>query len=108
MRHTGKVLALSVLVATLTGCATAGRGFNESRYDEIREWVTTKAQLESILGEPNSHLRSTPDNSGCGVESWIYTRAYVIALIGGHAKELDVKLDQRGIVCGKSLKETRL
>lgn len=102
------ILFLSFMSLGLTACATAGRGFNENRYDEIREGVTTKAQLQSMLGEPNSSLRSTADSSGCGVESWIYTRAYVIAVVGGHAKELNVKLDQRGIVCGKSLKETRL
>ena len=102
------LLFLTFAAAGLSACATAGRGFNESRYDEIREGSTSRAQLQAMLGEPNSSLRSTPDSSGCGGESWIYTRAYVIAIVGGHAKELNVKFDKQGIVCAKSLKETNL
>jgi hypothetical protein len=94
--------------AMLAACATAGRSFNETRYDEIVEKVTNKKELQAMLGEPNSKLRATPDANGCGGESWTYTRAYLVVVAGGKAKELNVKFDQNGIVCGKSLKETHL
>jgi outer membrane protein assembly factor BamE (lipoprotein component of BamABCDE complex) len=104
-----RLITLLIAISTLiTACATAGKRFDEEKFDSIKEGSSTKSQVQEILGKPNSTLRGTADDKGCGGEQWIYTRAFVIAFFGGSAKELIVKYDQAGKVCNKTLKETSL
>jgi outer membrane protein assembly factor BamE (lipoprotein component of BamABCDE complex) len=104
-----KTIALITSTAILiTACASAGKRFDEEKFDSIKEGISTKAQVQDILGKPNSTLRGTADDKGCGSEQWIYSRAFMVAFFGGSAKELVVKYDQAGKVCNKTLKETSL
>lgn len=106
-----KLKLLVVMASTVTllaACASAGKRFDEEKFDSIKEGVTIKTQVQEILGKPNSTLRGTADDKGCGAEQWIYTRAFVVAFFGGSAKELVVKYDQAGKVCNKTLKETSI
>ena len=102
------IAVVALLISALTACATAGKSFDEEKFDGIKEGVSTKADVKKAIGEPNSTLRGTADDKGCGAEQWIYTRAYVVILFGGHAKELIIKYDASGKVCNKTLKETSL
>jgi outer membrane protein assembly factor BamE (lipoprotein component of BamABCDE complex) len=102
------IVLLASTSALLTACATAGKRFDEEKFDSIKEGISTKAQVQDILGKPNSTLRGTPDDKGCGGEQWVYMRAYAVMIFGGSAKKLTVKYDQSGKVCNRTLEETSL
>jgi len=87
-------LSLTVLtvVLLLTGCVSVGREFPTPTQEEIKNGVTTKAELLQRFGSPTQVGIENGDHTW----TWVYIRA------GGVgrplSKQLHVKFDDRGVV----------
>jgi outer membrane protein assembly factor BamE (lipoprotein component of BamABCDE complex) len=97
-------IALAII---LTGCATSGRLIKTDLLAQIKEGVTTEAEVIRLLGAPQT---KTLDSNGKTIMLYYYTKAktrpstlipYVGLLTGGmdmRQQMLTILLDQHGIV----------
>src|SRR5476651_1867747 len=72
------LISTSILLV-VGACASTefGREFDEKRVAEIKSGVTTKAEVQSMLGQPLSRMRID------GKESWTYQRGSASAGVTG-------------------------
>ncbi len=64
MKYLFSVLSLSLLL--FAGCATTGQKFDASKVSQIKKGVTTRAEIETMFGQPLSSV--TLGNGKCVIE----------------------------------------
>jgi outer membrane protein assembly factor BamE (lipoprotein component of BamABCDE complex) len=102
-----QILALVLTSAWLIGCATSGQQMDRSQVENIQKGVTTRAELEAMLGTP-MHAGMMDNGRRLLTFQFHETRVkgesfipYAGAFIGGRdhrAQILQVILDANGVV----------
>jgi outer membrane protein assembly factor BamE (lipoprotein component of BamABCDE complex) len=81
----------------LIGCATIGKPINESQVSQLKDGVTTKQEVISIMGEP---FDKTITDSGD--EKWTYVYSVIQGrLTDGQVREgqkLEILFDTKNII----------
>ena len=85
------IVALGFLIG-LNACAMVGTDFTTHQIGQLEEGVTTKAEVESILGEP---FKEGIQN---GQPIWVYEFNYYHFLGDNTSKDLVITFNDQGIV----------
>ena len=72
--HAATGICLATVAAIITGCASTGNNFDESRLSQIKKGETNEAQLVNWFGQPES--RSVNSEGVCKL-TWLYAEAKV-------------------------------
>jgi outer membrane protein assembly factor BamE (lipoprotein component of BamABCDE complex) len=95
-----KRLALALLVGMVAPtCATIGPPYDADAVAQLREGVTTRAEVTALLGEPHQTSKPLPHESPTCVERWHYATATAVA--GGRTRGdvAAVDFNASGVVC---------
>ena len=74
MNDKWKLLSNLALVIIVTGCASTGQNFDESKVSQIKKGETTEAELTQMFGQPTNRSISS---EGTTMLMWTYVEARV-------------------------------
>ena len=87
-----KTTVLAILIAALAGCATVGRDFPTHNVDQIRIGETTRAEIQTMFGEP---WRTGVED---GKRTWTYGKYRWSAFGDAETTDLVVRFNPDGTV----------
>lgn len=87
-----KTTAIAILFAALAGCATVGRDFPTHNVDQIRIGETTRAEIQTMFGEP---WRTGVED---GKRTWTYGKYRWSAFGDAETTDLVVRFNPDGTV----------